>query len=171
MLLRSAQASNAMCTIRRGLPHWDTRGSFIVLTRKKPFPSKAYRNKPGASRSPDAAAGPRPGNGERARAVVQRRARARRLALRGTRRSADALGNDDGPAALAGRTHPRNGRPRQGKDRPSSAGRDMDELGYRAARRRLGGARRAGDLAGDRRLSDLGCLPSLRHAHQNQEMM
>ena len=41
------------------------------------------------------------------------------------------------------------------QDRPSPAGRDMDELGHRAARRRLGGARRAGDLGGDRRLSNL----------------
>ncbi len=33
------------------------------------------------------------------------------------------------------------------------AGRDMDELGHRASRRRLGGTRRAGGLGGDRRLS------------------
>jgi hypothetical protein len=37
---------------------------------------------------------------------------------------------------------------------PSPAGRDMDQLGHRAARRRLGGARRAGRLAGDRRLTN-----------------
>jgi hypothetical protein len=47
-------------------------------------------------------------------------------------------------------------RPRQGQDRPGPAGRDMDELGRRAARRRLGGARRAGRLAGDRRLTAIG---------------
>ena len=36
---------------------------------------------------------------------------------------------------------------------PARPGRDMDELGRRAARRGLGGARRAGRLAGDRRLN------------------
>ena len=77
------------------------------------------------------------------------------LALGGTRRSADALGDDDGPAALARGARARHGRPRQGEDRPGPAGRDLDELGHRAARRRLGGARRAGDLGGDRRLSNL----------------
>ena len=41
------------------------------------------------------------------------------------------------------------------QDRSSPAGRDMDELGHRAARRRLGGARRADGLGGDRRLSNL----------------
>ena len=46
-------------------------------------------------------------------------------------------------------------RPCQGEDRPSSAGRDLDELGHRAAGRRLGGARRAGGLGRDRRLSNL----------------
>ena len=48
--------------------------------------------------------------------------------------------------------HARHGRPRQGQDRPGPARRDVDELGHRAAGRRLGGARRAGDLGGDRRL-------------------
>ena len=52
------------------------------------------------------------------------------------------------------RAHARHGRPRQSQDRPGSAGRDMDELGRRAARRRLGGARRAGRLGGDRRLNN-----------------
>ena len=33
---------------------------------------------------------------------------------------------------------------------PASAGGHVDELGHRAARRRLGGARRAGGLGGDR---------------------
>ena len=107
----------------------------------------------GAARSRDAAARPRPRNGQRARTLVQRRARARHLALRGTRRPTDALGDDDGPAALARGAHARHGRPRQSQDRPGSAGRDMDELGHRDARRRLGGARRAVGLGGDRRLS------------------
>ena len=40
------------------------------------------------------------------------------------------------------------------QDRPGPAGRDLDELGRRAARRALGGARRAGRLAGDRRLNN-----------------
>ena len=93
-------------------------------------------------------------NGQRARTVVQRPARARHLTVCGTRRSADALGDDDGPAALAGGAHARHVRPGQGEDRPGSAGRDLDELGHRAARRRLGGARRAGGLGGDRRLSN-----------------
>ena len=105
-------------------------------------------------RSRDGAPGPRLRNGQRAGTVVQRPARARHLAVGGTRRSADALGDDDGPAALAGRTRARHGRPRQGADRPGPAGRDLDELGHRAAGRRLGGARRAGDLGGDRRLSN-----------------
>ena len=73
----------------------------------------------------------------------------------GTRRSTDALGDDNGPAALARGAHARHGRPRQSQDRPGSADRDMDELGRRAARRRLGGARRGGGLGGDRRLSNL----------------
>ena len=37
----------------------------------------------------------------------------------------------------------------QSQKHPGPAGRDLDELGRRATRRRLGGARRAGDLAGD----------------------
>ena len=106
----------------------------------------------GASPSRDGAPRPRPGNGQRARTLVQCPARARHLAFGGTRRSADALGDDDGPAALAGGAHARHVRPCQGQDRPSPAGRDMDELGHRAARRRLGGARRAGGLGGDRGL-------------------
>ena len=109
----------------------------------------------GALRSRDRAPRPRLRNGQRARTVVQRPARARHRALRGTRRSADALGDDDGPATLARGAHARHVRPRQSEDRPSSAGRDVDKLGHRAARRRLGGARRAGGLGGDRRLSDL----------------
>ena len=92
----------------------------------------------GASPSRDGAPRPRPRNGQRARTLVQRPARARHLALGGTRRSADALGDDDGPAALAGGAHARHVRPRQGADRPGPAGRDMDELGHRAARDRAG---------------------------------
>ena len=71
------------------------------------------------------------------------------VALGGTRRSADALGDDDGPVALARGARARHGRPRQGQDRPGSADRDMDELGDRDARRRLGAARRA-DRSGRR---------------------
>ena len=71
-------------------------------------------------------------------------------------------GDDDGPAALARGTRARHVRPGQGEDRPSSAGRDMDELGHRAARRRLGGARRAGGLAGDRRRAISGALSTPR---------
>ena len=100
-----------------------------------------------------AAARPRPRNGQRARTLVQRRARARHLARHRTRRSTDALGDDDGPAALARGAHARHGRPRESQDRAGSAGRDMDELGHRAAGRRLGGARRAGGLGRDRRLT------------------
>ena len=73
----------------------------------------------GAAQSRDGAPRPRPRNGQRARTVVQRRTRARHLALRGTRRSANALGDDDGPAALAGGTHARHVRPCQGEDRPA----------------------------------------------------
>ena len=98
---------------------------------------------------------PRTRNGQRARTVVQRRAGARHLAFGGTRRSTDTLGDDDGPAELTRGAHPRHGRPRQSQDHPGSPDRDLDELGHRAARRRLGGARRAGDLGGDRRLSNL----------------
>ena len=58
------------------------------------------------------------------------------------------------PLRCAREAHARHVRPRQSEDRPSPADRDMDELGHRAARRRLGGARRAGGLAGDRRLSN-----------------
>ena len=68
----------------------------------------------------------------------------------------DALGDDDGPAALPRAAHARHGRPRQSQDRPGPAGRDMDELGRRAAGCGLGGARRAGRLAGDRRLNNPG---------------
>ena len=77
----------------------------------------------------------------------------RRLALGRTWRSTHPLGDDDGPLELAGGAHARYGCPRRVTDDPGPAGRDMDELGDRAARRRLGGARRAGHLAGDRRLN------------------
>ena len=117
----------------------------------------------GASRSRDGAPRARPRYGQRARTLVQRRARARHLALRGTRRSTDALGDDDGPATLACGAHARHGGPRQSQDRPGPADRDLDKLGHRAARRRLGGARRAGDLGGDRRLNNLSS-PRLRQA-------
>jgi SAM-dependent methyltransferase len=49
-------------------------------------------------------------------------------------------------------------RPRQSQDRPGSSDRDMDKLGDRDARRRMGGARRAVSLGGDRRLSNLRSL-------------
>ena len=122
---------------------WTTDADVIRLSRRR------RRTKP-RRRSPSATT-ERPS----ARTGVQRPARARHLTLGGTRRSADALGDDDGPAALAGGTHARHVRPRQGADHPGPAGRDMDELGHRAARRRLGEARRAGGLGGDRRLSNL----------------
>ena len=51
------------------------------------------------------------------------------------------------------------------QDRPGSADRDMDELGHRAARRRLGGARRAGGLGRDRRLSG----PRDRHRRSDRD--
>ena len=60
------------------------------------------------------------------------------------------------PLRSPGGAHARHGRSRQSQDRPGSPDRDMDELGHRAARRRLGGARRAGGLGGDRRLNNLG---------------
>ena len=107
----------------------------------------------GAPPSRDAVASPRPRNGQRARPLVQCRARARHLALRGTRRSTDALGDDDSAAALTRRTQTRHDRPRQSQDRPGPTDRDMDKLGHRDARRRLGGARRAIGLGGDRRLT------------------
>ena len=81
------------------------------------------------ARSRDGARRSRPRNGQRARTVVQRRTRARHLALGGTRRSADALGDDDGPATLARGAHARHVRPRQSEDRPGPAGRDMDAAG------------------------------------------
>ena len=109
------------------------------------------RARAGASRSRGAAARARPRNGQRARTLVQRRARARHLALHRTRRSTDALGDDDGPTARARGAHARHGCPRESEDRTGSAGRNMDELGHRAARRRLGGARRASGLGRDRR--------------------
>ena len=95
------------------------------------------------------------GKANAARPVVQCRARARHLAFRGTRRSTDSLGDDDGAAALTRRTHTRHGRPRQSQDRPGSTDRNMDKVGDRDARRRLGGARRAVGLGGDRRLSSV----------------
>ena len=104
---------------------------------------------------PRPAAHPRPRNGQRPGPLVQRRTRARRLALRGARRSTDALGNDDRAATLARSAHARDCRPRQSQDRPGATDGDMDELGHRHARRRLGGARRAVSLGGDRRLSNL----------------
>ena len=110
----------------------------------------------GAARSRDAAAGPRPRNGERPRALVQRRPRARVSPICRPWRSTHALGDDDGPAALARGTRARHGRPRQGQDRPGAADGDVDELGHRDAGRRLGGARRAIGMGGDRRLSRFG---------------
>ena len=109
----------------------------------------------GASPSRDAVASPPPRNGQRARPLVQRRARARHLALRGTRRPTNALGDDDGAAALTRRPQPRRSHPRQSQDRPGSTGRDMDKLGHRVAGHRLGGARRAVSLGGNRRLTNL----------------
>ena len=99
-----------------------------------------------------AARGPRPRDGQRAGSLVQRGARARRLAVHRSRRPADALGDDDGPAALARRAHARHGRPGQGPDGSGAADGDVDALGHRDARWRLGGARRAVGLGGDRRL-------------------
>ena len=122
----------------------------LWTTDAGPDPARAGT---GAAPSRDGAACPRPRNGERAGALVQRRARTGHLALGRTRRSTDALGDDDGPAAPARGAHARHGRPRQSPDRPRPADRDVDELGRRAARRRLGRARRAGGLGGDRRLS------------------
>ncbi len=121
---------------------WTTNVELIPLERAQ-----------SAARSRDAAARPPPRNGQRARTLVQRRARTRHLTLRRARRSTDALGDDDGPAAPARGAHARHGRARQSPDRSGSAGRDVDELGHRDARRRLGGARRAVGLGGDRRLS------------------
>ncbi len=68
---------------------------------------------------------------------------------------ADALGDDDGPAALARRTRRRHGRPRPGPDGAGPTRRDVDALGHRDARGRLGRARRAVDLGRDRRLRSL----------------
>ena len=81
----------------------------------------------------------------------------------GTRRPADALGDDDGPVALARGARARHGGPRQGQDRPGSADGDMDELGDRDAPRRLGASRRAIGLGGDRRLSGF-VIPSWPYA-------
>ena len=47
--------------------------------------------------------------------------------------------------------HSGHGRSCQGQDHACSAGRDLDEVGDRDARRRLGGARRAVGVGGDRR--------------------
>ena len=105
----------------------------------------------GASRSRGAVASPRPRNGQRARTLVQCRARTRRPALGRTRRSADALGNDDRAPALTRGAHTGHGRSCQSQDCPCSTGRDLDEVGDRDARRRLGGARRAVGVGGDRR--------------------
>ena len=93
------------------------------------------------------------GNGERTRTLVQRRSRARHPAVDRTGRSTDALGDDDGSAALAGGAHARHGRARQGQDRARSPDGDVDELGGRPPRRRLGRARRTIGLGGDRRLN------------------
>ena len=86
------------------------------------------------------AARPPPWDGQRARALVQRRARARHRALHRTRRSGDALGNDDCAAAFAGGACARHGRPRPGPDGSRPTHRDMDALGHRAAGCGLGGA-------------------------------
>ena len=80
-------------------------------------------------------------NGQRAGALVLRRACTGHLALRGPRRSTDALGDDDGTAALTHRPQARHGHPGQGQDRPRPVDRDVDKLGCRHARCRLGRAR------------------------------
>ena len=98
-----------------------------------------------------------------ARPLVHRRPRPEYHAVRGPRRPAHSLGNDDCPAELARAAHAGNGCSSQGENRAGSADRDMDELGSCSAGLRLGGARRAGHLGGDRRLSVLHAIPrSLR---------
>ena len=77
---------------------------------------------------------------QRARALVQCRARARHRALHRPWRPADALGDDDCPAALARGACARHGRPCPGADGSSSTRGDMDALGHRDAGGRLGGA-------------------------------
>ena len=54
------------------------------------------------------------------------------------------------------------GGPGPGEDRPGSADGDLDQLGHRPARRRLGGARRAVGMGGDRRLSSQELLRARR---------
>ena len=71
------------------------------------------------------------------------------LALGGTRRSANPLGNDDRPTELARRARARDDRERQSQDGAGQSGGDMDKLGDRPSRQSLGRARRTGDLGGD----------------------
>ena len=114
----------------------------------------------GAARSRGAAAGPRPRNGERARALVQCRARAWRLALGRTRRSTDALGDDDGTAALAREVTPGMVVRARVRTAPAQPIGTWTSWAVALAGRRLGGARRAGRLGGDRRLTRTPCRRS-----------
>jgi hypothetical protein len=109
-------------------------GTFRHLTTDDRRGPGHNRGGTGAPRSRDAAARPRARLGQRARALVQRRTRARHLALHRTGRPADALGHDDRPVARARRAHPGNGDPGASQHRPGLTGRDLDELGDRAAR-------------------------------------
>ena len=93
--------------------------------------------------------------------LVQRRPRARHLALGRTRRCTDALGDDDGPPSLARRPRARHGGSRAGPDRPRPAVGDVGALGTGDAGRRLGGARRTVNLGRDRRLSGFGDASSV----------
>ena len=94
----------------------------------------------GTTRGRSGAASPRPRNSERACTLVQRRPRARHLTLDRSRRSADPLGDDNGPAPHARGAHARHGRAGQGQNRSGSAGRNLDELGLHTAGRRPRGA-------------------------------
>ena len=96
--------------------------SRLWTTGRGPDPTSAAQ---APRRSRDGAPGPRPRNGgERARTVVQRPACARHLGSPAIPAMPPvALGDDNGPATLARGANARHVRPRQGQDRPRSAGR------------------------------------------------
>ncbi len=119
----------------------------------------------------DTAACPRPRNGERTRALVQRRARARRLALDRPRRPTDALGDDDGAAALArgaqGRTWssgPESGPRRPARSGPGRAGRSR----CRAPSGRSTTSSRSGWSSTTERLADALCPHARSPSQRNR---
>ena len=120
-----------------------------VDDRRAHHPARAGAS---TSRGGGRARGPRRRDGQRPGSLVQRGACPWRLPVHRSRRPTHSLGDDHGPASMGHRTRAPDVRPGQGPHGSGAADGDVDPVGHRDARWRLGGARRAVGLGGDRRL-------------------